>query len=133
MIIFPQEKPILNKLNSYYVQADKLVEHCQGEFGSGIIQFDSPKAKGVVFFDVGEVLNGAFENTSSSLNGQQAIDKLLRSDEYNFSISVYHVAPELIDFWAQMPMSENIYKEQVELLSDLLDTDLVTKWGYNKL
>jgi hypothetical protein len=111
MIILPKERPVLKKLNSYYIRLHKLVEHCQGEFGSGIIHFYSPTAEGMVFFDKDEILNGVFVSNKAEKQGQQALDLLLGSDDYNFTINVYQVALELIDFWAQMPKAEIIYKD----------------------
>lgn len=111
MLILPKEKPVLKKLNSYYIKPYKLVEHCQGEFGCGGIHFESPSAQGIVFFDKDEVLNGIFVSNEAETQGQQALDLLLGSDDFNFTINVFHIVPELIDFWAQMPTAENIYKE----------------------
>lgn len=110
MVILPKEKPVLGKLNSYYLRLRKLLEHCQGEFGSGCIHFESPAAEGMIFFDKDEVLNGVFVSQDGETEGQQAIDTLLKADGYNFTINIFHIAPELVYLWAHMPTAKVIYK-----------------------
>lgn len=110
MVILPKEKPVLGKLNSYYLRLRKLLEHCQGEFGSGCIHFEAPAAEGMVFFDKDEVLNGVFVSKEGETEGPQAIDTLLDAVGYNFTINIFYIAPELVYFWAHMPMAKVIYK-----------------------
>jgi len=51
MLIIPKEKPDIGNLNSYYLDIRKLIEHCQGELGSGAICFKGPGEEGAIFFD----------------------------------------------------------------------------------
>ena len=51
MVIIPKEKPIIENLNIYYLDVRKLLEHYQGEVGSGGIYFEGHTAEGVIFFD----------------------------------------------------------------------------------
>ena len=44
MIIIPKEKPVVEKLNSYYLKLDRLLEHYRGELDSGCIYFYAPVA-----------------------------------------------------------------------------------------
>ena len=39
MVIIPREKPIIENLNIYYLDVKKLLEHYQGEVGSGGVFF----------------------------------------------------------------------------------------------
>ncbi len=110
MVILPKEKPVLGKLNSYYLRLRKLLEHCQGEFGSGCIHFEAPAAEGMIFFDKDEVLNGVFVSKEGETEGPQAIDTLLDAAGYNFTINIFYIAPELVYFWAHIPMAKVIYK-----------------------
>ena len=54
MLVIPKEKPVVENLNSFYLDIRKLFEHYQGELGSGAVHFKSPSAEAVVFFDKGK-------------------------------------------------------------------------------
>ena len=65
MIIIPEKKPVVQNLNSYYLDIKRLIEHYQGELGSGGIYFKSSFAEGAIFFDEDTILNGTFQNKES--------------------------------------------------------------------
>jgi hypothetical protein len=112
MIIIPREIPVLENLNSYYVDIPKLVEHCQGEFGSGCIHLQSPRIEGVIFFDNDELLNSIFKNKEGQTEGQAALDGLIEAAaEHNFTIHVYKIDPKKIYFWCNIPTAKEIYKD----------------------
>ena len=62
MIVFPKEKPVMANLNSYYLNIEKLVEHYQGEIGSGAVFGRAATATAVIFFDPDSVVNVYFQN-----------------------------------------------------------------------
>ena len=62
MIIIPKEKPVIENLNSYYLDIKKLLEHCQGTTGSGGIHFVSPSSECVIFFDQDRIMNSTIQN-----------------------------------------------------------------------
>ena len=51
MVVIPKQQPVLENLNIFYLDVRKLLEHFQGEIGSGGIHFKSHAAEGVIFFD----------------------------------------------------------------------------------
>jgi hypothetical protein len=51
MVVIPKQQPVLENLNVYYLKVKKLLEHFQGEIGSGGVYFKSHAAEGVIFFD----------------------------------------------------------------------------------
>ena len=67
MVVVPKEKPVISDLNSYYVDISKLIEHYQGEIGSGGIYFKSAHAKCVIFFDKDQILNGFFQDKNGEI------------------------------------------------------------------
>jgi hypothetical protein len=120
MIIIPREKPVLENLNSYYVDVPKLVEHCKGEFGSGCIHLQSPRIEGVVFFDNDELLNSIFKNKEGQIEGQAALDSLIEAAaEHNFTIHVYKIDPKKIYFWSNIPTAKEIYNDLRTEFTDL--------------
>jgi len=120
MIILPREKPVLENLNSYYVDIPKLVEHCQGEFGYGCIHFQSPRIEGLVFFDNDELLNSIFKNKEGQIEGQAALDVLIEAAaEHNFAINVYKIDAKKIYFWSHIPGAKEIYKDLRTEFTDL--------------
>ena len=58
MVVIPKQQPVLENLNAYYLKVRKLLEHFQGEIGSGGVYFKSHAAEGVIFFDQNELVNG---------------------------------------------------------------------------
>jgi hypothetical protein len=120
MILIPREKPVLENLNSHYVNIPKLVEHCQGEFGSGCVYFQSPRIEGVVFFDNDELLTSIFKNKEGQIEGQAALDGLIEATaDHNFSIHVYKIDPKKIYFWCNIPHAKEIHKDVRTELTDL--------------
>ncbi len=112
MFVLPKERPVVEKLNSYYLHLRKLLEHYQGELGSGAIHFKSPFAEAVVYFDKDEMLNGLFRRDVEVIRGKEAVDRILDEvSNNNFTISIYEIPSEQIYFWANMPDSEEIYKD----------------------
>jgi hypothetical protein len=132
MIILPKEKPVIEELNSYYVDIHKLFEHYQGEIGSGGIYFQSPGAEGALFFDQDELLNGCFQDKVGEMSGKEAIDRLTEAAlDHNFIISVYQFDSEMVYFWANIPLAKRIYKD---LSTEFTDLDgLIKKMGSEKL
>ena len=107
MIILPKEKPVVQNLNSYYLDINRLLEHFQGELGSGGIYFYSPGAEGVIFFDKDDFLNGIYEDKEVNLKGKEAILNLIEGvKNHNFTISIFDILPERIYFWANIPKAE---------------------------
>ncbi|MGB5986011.1 MAG: hypothetical protein WBG37_11960 [Desulfobacterales bacterium] len=110
MVIFPKEQPVIDNLNSYFVDIVRLLEHCQGEIGAGGIYFQSKAREAVLYFDACEWLNGVYHRQGSTLVGQAARKALLADvRNFNFALRVYRIDPEGVYFWANMPHAEPVY------------------------
>lgn len=133
MIILPKEQPAIQGLNTYYLDVRRLLEHYQGELGSGGVYFRSPSEEGVIFFDKDELLNGIYESRGSeSIKGQAAIDKLFAAlDESNFALDVYAIDPQKIYFWSNIPSAEPVFRDLSTEFTDLLG--LIRKMMSEKL
>ncbi len=132
MVIIPKEKPVISNLNTYYLDINKLIEHYQGEIGSGGIFFRSDSARGVVFFDQDEILNGYFRDQEKELSGDDAIDRLMDTDfEHNYTVTIYNISLEEIYFWSSLPSAERIYKDLSTEFTDL--EGLIKKMSAEKL
>ena len=132
MVIVPKEKPVIENLNSYYLDIKKLFEHYQGDLGSGAIHFKSPSSEGVIFFDKDELLTGTFKNKGGEVEGKAAIDRLSEVlVNENFAVSIYEIDPEKVYFWANIPTAEKIYKDLSTEFTDL--EGLIKKMGSEKL
>jgi len=132
MVIIPRENPVIENLNIYYLDIKKLLEHFQGEIGTGGVYFKSHAAEGVVFFDKDELLNAFYEEKELDLVGSRAIEHLLNSGgQYNFTVSVYQLSIEDVYFWASIPSAEKIYEG---LSTEFTDLDgLIRKMSSEKL
>ncbi len=132
MVVLPKETPVIKNLNKYYLDIRKLIEHYQGEIGSGGIFFKSSQAEGVIFFDKDEILNGFFQDKDDKVQGNEAIDRFLdQESEYNFTIDVYRIPQEEVYFWSSLPSAEKIYRD---LSTEFTDLDgLIKKMSSEKL
>ena len=132
MVVIPRQQPVLENLNAYYLDIRKLLEHCQGEFGSGGIHFKSHTAEGVLFFDQDQLLSGFLHEKKNTLAGHESIERLLEAGKsYNFIVTVYHIDPEEVYYWAGIQTAEKIYKDLSTEFTDL--EGLIKKMGSEKL
>ena len=110
MVIIPKEPPVLDNLNSYYVNIARLLEHCQGEWGSGGIYFKSQQRRAMLYFDSSELLNGIYARLDTTIVGASVQEAVLAdAEEFNFIIRVYRIDPEAFYFWVNLPNAESIY------------------------
>jgi hypothetical protein len=120
MVVVPREKPIIENLNAYYLDVQKLVEHCQGEIGSGGIYFKSYSAEGVIFFDKDDLLYAHYKEKDLDLSGAEAIDQLINSGgHHNLSVNIYQISPDEVYFWASVPSAEKVYEDLSTEFTDL--------------
>jgi hypothetical protein len=120
MVIVPRGNPVFENLNSYYLDLRRLLEHYQGEMGSGAIYLKSPTAEGAIFFEAHELLGGTFENRGERLTGKAAVERLLTplpSD--NYQVSIYGVEPEEAYYWSSIPNARRIYEDLSTEFTDL--------------
>jgi len=120
MVIVPREKPVFENLNSYYLDLRRLLEHFQGELGSGGLYLKSPAAEGAVFFEAHELLGGTYESRDEKLSGKAAIDRLMTpSPTENYQVSIYHMEPEEAYYWSSIPGAKRIYEDLSTEFTDL--------------
>jgi hypothetical protein len=120
MVIVPRGNPVFENLNSYYLDLRRLLEHYQGEMGSGAIYLKSPTAEGAIFFEAHELLGGAYETRGEKLAGKAAIDRLLTpSPNENYQVSLYDVSPEEASYWSSVPHAKRIYEDLSTEFTDL--------------
>jgi hypothetical protein len=132
MVVIPRQQPVLENLNIYYLDVRKLLEHFQGEIGTGGVHFKSHAAEGVIFFDQNELLGGFLRDRDVEISGRKAIERLLKAgDDYNFSVNIYEIGTEEVYFWASIPAAEKIYKDLSTEFTDL--EGLIKKMSSEKL
>ena len=120
MVIVPRGNPVFENLNSYYLDLRRLLEHYQGEMGSGGIYLKSPTAEGAIFFEAHELLGGTFENRGEKLAGKAAVERLLTPlPSENYQVSIYGVEPEEAYYWSSIPNAKRIYEDLSTEFTDL--------------
>lgn len=120
MIIIPKERPVVEDLNSYYLRLDKLLEHYRGVLESGAVYFYSPAAEAVVYFDEENALKGLYQDKTRTVQGKDAIDRILESAaKNNFSVSVYRIRPDRLYYWANLANSSELYSGLTSEFADL--------------
>jgi len=132
MVVIPRQQPVLENLNTYYLDIKKLLEHFQGEIGTGGIYFKSHTAEGVIFFDQDQLLSGFLRDKSITISGHEAVERLLEAGkEHNFNVNVYQIGPEEVYYWAGIQTAEKIYKDLSTEFTDL--QGLIKKMSSEKL
>ena len=132
MVVIPTQQPVLENLNAYYLDIRKLLEHFQGEIGSGGVHFKSHTAEGVIFFDQDQLLGGFLQEKNNALSGPEAFERLLEAGKaYNFIVTIYHINTEEVYYWAGIQTAEKIYKDLSTEFTDL--EGLIKKMSSEKL
>lgn len=120
MILMPREKPVIADLNSYYLNLERLIEHFQGQLGSGGVYLHAPSTAAAVFFDETSIINGIYQSGETLLRGQKAIETIFDvAAKDNFTVAVYRIAPVNVYFWASLSHAEPIYKDLSSEFTDL--------------
>jgi hypothetical protein len=120
MIILPREEPVVVNLNSYFLKIDKLVEHYQGETGTGGIYFKAPSSEAVIFFDEANLINCYYNDKKDQLVGKDAFNKIIDSSPINnFSVSIFHIIPQRLYYWANQGHAEILYNDLNSELTDI--------------
>lgn len=127
MIVVPKEKPIHNKLSTYYLDIDKFIEYCKREQGSGCMYFYTPATKGIVFFDTDDILNTVYVNSSNNtIEGEPAYQKLLDSiSKQTFQVAVYKIDLHHIYSWIGLHQLHEVVPENhsaIVSLEELIKT-----------
>ncbi|MFC1798683.1 hypothetical protein ACFLZL_02615 [Thermodesulfobacteriota bacterium] len=120
MIFIPKEKPVIQHLNSYYLDIERLIEHYQGELCTGGIHFNSASAEGVVFFDETSIVNVIIQERDELWVGTPARDRLIAAlGAGSFSVTLYQIDPDKIFFWANLPNAIDYDQTLIETYTDL--------------
>ena len=120
MVVFPREEPVIENLNSYYLDPSKLLEHYQGQLDSGVIHFKSAGAEGAVFFDKDGLLEGVYESREGKLLGKRAVERLIHTTQSdNYTMGVYQVQAEQIYFWTSVLAAKRVYENLSTEFTDL--------------
>jgi len=120
MIIIPKGKPVVENLNSFYLVINKMIEHFQGELGSGCVHFSSASDEALIFFDKDDLLNGVLKSSKGETIGDPAITQIIKlSDIQNFRIDIYKIESDKIYFWANIPYAKKIHSNLSTQFTDL--------------
>ena len=120
MILIPNTKPVVQNLNSYYINARRFIEHYQGELGTGGIHLKGHSAEGWLFFDDAHLLSGIFQDKDSLFEGREAVQRILDAiAQFNFVVAVYKIPLDKIYYWSNLHHSEEVYKDLSTEFTDL--------------
>jgi hypothetical protein len=132
MIVFPKEDPVIENLNSYYLDLSKLLEHYQGQLDSGIIHFASAFSQGAIFFDKDGLLEGVYENREEKLLGKEAVWRLMHATSAdNYTIAVFKIQADEVYFWTSLLGATRVYEGLSAEFTDL--EGLIRKMASEKL
>jgi len=103
---FPDLNPILKGLNTYYIKTDKLIEHFQGEIGTGVIYFKGPVTEGAVFFESDHYTKSFFKKNNKIIFGKDAFSLIMENcEKSNYEIYIYYLEPDEVYLWSEILMS----------------------------
>lgn len=126
MLVIPHHRPIIEGLDSYYLNVRKFFEHHQRELGTFGIHMKSPRVEGMVYFDSGQFLSAICLQSGETNFGEDAFARLMAATEkFNLSVSVYQLDPDMIFFWANALQAQPLYRA---LTTDITELErLITK------
>ena len=104
MIIIPRGKQVKTDLNTYYLDMAKLIEHCQGELGTGSIYLKSPFAEGLIFFEEDTIINVFFQDYFPSNSTYRAHINI----HYSTGIPVSSPFTDRYDSYRRMPSYKRV-------------------------
>ncbi|MDR3630050.1 MAG: hypothetical protein P4L42_06925 [Desulfocapsaceae bacterium] len=120
MIVVPKETPIIEGLNSYYLNIEKLFAYYQSILDGGCAFFQLPAAQGVIFFNASSLLEGTLREKTSFRMGQEAVEGIIDATKSkNVLISIYKVPAEKIPFWTSVANAEDLFKDLSTEFTDL--------------
>jgi len=120
MIIIPKEEPFLENLNTYYVDISKLIEHCQGELGTGAIYLSGNMIQAIIFFDKDAIINGILRIKDEETFGKEVIKNIIDlAGNTNLNLTIYHIDPGRLYFFSHLSDSEILYKDLSSEFTDL--------------
>lgn len=130
-MLLPKEKPYMDGLNSYYLAMDKFIEHLQGEIGTGCLYCRSSTKEILVYFDEMDVIRAIIHDSGEKAQLAATLNPVFEAlEERNYIVSVYHLDPHAIFYWAQLPPYKRV---QRKLDTDVLSLEeLVGKLGQKK-
>ena len=121
MIVYPEDKPVIRNLHTFYVNSANLLQYYQQQVGTGCIHFHGTKAQGVLFFTPHTVVNSHFSDDNLDIEGQAAAERLLQmgpSDD--MQIHVFEIPADQHEFWSQMQSAKAIYTNLSNEFTDLM-------------
>jgi hypothetical protein len=112
MMIFPRGEVVHKNLSTAYTDLSALLDTLELEGFYGAIEIDFPKARGFLFVDSGEVINGEIQMESERVTGQAAVQTLLDfSEQKDGVISIYRLPPEQVILIANSLGLEALFKD----------------------
>ena len=103
-MLLPREKPFLTGLNSYYLDIEKIIQHLQGEIGSGCLYCNSADQELLVYFDEYDIVRAVTQNSGEHARVSDQLDHVLVSlQKKSFRVTIYYLDSDSIFFWGQMP------------------------------
>lgn len=111
MIIFPKENPVVERLNSYFLDMPRFIEHYQGEIGTGCAALSSAAVEAAVFFNKDDLISIIMDRRDadgSQLIEMEDIVEITKGE--NFSVNLYGMEEAFVDYWANLPNATVIYK-----------------------
>jgi len=113
-VIFPRGEVVHKNLSTAYTDLSALLDTLKLEGFYGAIEIDFPKARGFLFIDSGEVINGEIrlEAGSERVIGQEAIQTLLDlTEQKDGALSIYRLLPEQVTLLANNLKHEVLFND----------------------
>ncbi|MEF8822794.1 MAG: hypothetical protein V5B78_03845 [Desulfohalobiaceae bacterium] len=120
MIVIPNEDPVFEELNTYYLDLNRMLEHFSGSIGSGTVHVQSRESEGAIFFESDATLSATFQTPSGELVGQNAVEEMVKqSRQSHYTVNIYRIEQTDIHYWANIPFATPIYQDLSSEFTDL--------------
>jgi hypothetical protein len=120
MFVKPRYQPVIEGLNSYYLDVRKFYEHYQREVGAFGIHLQSRLVEGIAYLDSGQLIGAAYASNGACATGMDAVESLFTAAEkHNLSVNLYRIEPEVVFFWADALQATSMHRDLTTAITDL--------------
>jgi hypothetical protein len=119
-MLIPETQPLFRGLNSYYIDATKLLEYFKSSNATGCIRFLSSDTSGVVFYSKKKLIRPFCHAAGKTYFDNDAIAAIIKiASIRECKIDVYNIDEDQLLFWANLSKAQTLYDNLTTDLTDL--------------
>ncbi len=121
-MVLPRGQAVYENLLTFFIRMENFLQFLEEDYFTGYLEFKSGQAKGIVFYEDGEILTSYFEDptTSERIVGQEAMSIIMkRSNSKDGVINLYKFNREIARILSSVTSKEALYKDLSTEFTDI--------------